>query len=190
MDHLARGSCINGRLDIAAREHRCEDRRPVRDASHGVKTRIPIVQTVGRYADYLRALRVGNRDRERGRIGDVAGRIAGTSQQRVAGVRRRGRVPTHAVGSGGVLGAEQGAIQVELHAGNADVVRDIGGKVTMPDRVPVGAVMATVGAVVLRVGNDARSDQPVAVQVLVETGFEQFQRRTGTRDDGRAGAIV
>ena len=70
---------------------------------------------------------VGNRDRERGRIGDVAGRIAGTSQQRVAGVRRRGRVPTHAVGSGGVLGAEQGAIQVELHAGNADVVRGVGG---------------------------------------------------------------
>ena len=52
-------------------------------------------------------VRVGNRDRERGRIGDVAGRIAGTSQQRVAGVRRRGRVPAHAVGSGGVLGAEQ-----------------------------------------------------------------------------------
>ena len=93
----------------------------------GVKTRIPIVQTVGRQADYLRGLRVGNRDRERGRIGDVAGRIAGTSQQRVAGVRRRGRVPTHAVGSGGVLGAEQGAIQLELHAGNADVVRGVGG---------------------------------------------------------------
>ena len=67
-------------------------------------------------------------DGHRRRGGDVAGGVAGYCGQRVGAVGDRGGVPRHAVGRGGVLGAQVGAVHLELHPGHPDIVGGGGGQ--------------------------------------------------------------
>ena len=64
---------------------------------------------------------VGHRDRDIRRLADVACRVIGLGRKGIDAVGDRRGVPAEAVG-GGAVAHLQGAVYIELHLGNADVV--------------------------------------------------------------------